>query len=81
MKKLFSCLLVICSTALVLGGCTLQSRVGSAADTVTANYCTKPKEERAVIRQWIDRATTPNQIRIICAADVVQEAQATATRQ
>lgn len=57
----------------MLTGCSLQTKVGNAANTLVSNYCTKPVEERAVVRLWIDQATSPNQIRVNCAADTIKQ--------
>lgn len=56
----------------MLAGCSLQTKVGNAANTLITSYCSKPAEERKVVRLWIDQATTPNQIRINCASDLIE---------
>lgn len=71
MRKLLSMVLVIACTSFALAGCSLQQKVGSAASTLVSNYCTKPEAERALVRVWIDQATTPNTVRVNCAADQV----------
>lgn len=71
MKK--SIILACVLTTFMLTGCSLQSKVGSAANTLVTNYCTKPEAERAVVRLWIDQATSPNQIRVNCAADTIKQ--------
>lgn len=68
-KKLLIPFLTITITSLALAGCSLQQKVGSAANTLVGNYCTKPAAERALVRVWIDQATTPNKIRVTCAGD------------
>lgn len=53
MKKLLI-LLATVLTATAMGGCSLQSRVGSAANTLVTEYCTKPAADRSyLIRNWL----------------------------
>lgn len=71
MKKYLTMILAVAVACLTLAGCSLQQKVGSAASTLVSNYCTKPEAERALVRVWIDQATTPNTVRVNCAADQV----------
>lgn len=71
MKKYLTMILAVAFTCFALAGCSLQQKVGSAANTLVSNYCTKPEAERALVRVWIDQATTPNKIRVVCSADQV----------
>lgn len=82
MRKISKSLIITLALAIgvtTLAGCSVQQKVGDAANTLVSNYCTKPVEERVLVRSWIDKETTPNKIRLICAVDVVNAQQAEVT--
>ena len=67
-------LMLLLLAALVgLGGCTVQSRVASAAGTVVRLYCTNPVSNRALLRAVVDDATAPNRVRVECVDDAFFE--------
>lgn len=81
MRKQILITLALAVGLTTLAGCSLQSRIGGAANTIVSNYCTKPAVERAVLRTWMDIATAPNQVRVNCATDVVNPPTTEATTQ
>ena len=64
MKRFISLFLIVL-LALLFAGCSVQKRISGVVDKV----CDMPADDRSLMRDAIDTATYPHQIRINCDGD------------